>query len=355
MAITRIGNIASTIPDDSIQNAKFSNIVNFKNIIINGDFSQAQRGTSFTGLGNGDNGTYTLDRYFFGENSSPDGECTISQDTDVPTGQGFASSLKVDITTAETALANDEMFYIAQKIEGQNLQYLKYGTSNAESLTLSFWVKSNKTGTYAVSLYNQDPATQRVAGSTYTINASNTWEKKTMTFTGDTTGAFDNDNGASLWVNTIFASGSDYNVGTPDGNWSNYASTKFASGQDVNLFDNTANNFWITGVQLEAGTASDFEFLPVDVNLNRCHRYCNAFMDYGAGTAIGNRLYSSGYSAAGGFVRMSIPRMRTQPTLTYGIGGGTIDTDYGAPDIIQLYDGSDNAFYIYDVIAEDEL
>jgi hypothetical protein len=78
-------------------------------------------------------------------------------------------------------------------------------------------------------------------------------------------------------------------------------------------------------------------------------------MDYGAGNVSGNRCYSSGYGASGGFVRMSIPRMRTQPTLTYVASGGTIDTDYGAPDIIQLLDNDDNTFYIYDVIAEAEL
>ena len=122
--------------------------INFRNIIINGDMSIAQRGTSATGLGNGDNGYHTCDRWKFFESGTPTWEFTQTQSTDVPTGQGFAKSLKMDCTTADASLASTDLLRIFQSIEGQNLQYLKYGTANAQSLTASFWVKSNVTGDY---------------------------------------------------------------------------------------------------------------------------------------------------------------------------------------------------------------
>ena len=321
---------------------------NFRNIIINGDMSIAQRSTSVASITTG--GYKTVDRFPLNLDL---GTWTQSQSTDVPTGQGFAKSFKMDCTTANASPSAAILAAVRTKIEGQNLQYLKKGTANAESTTLSFWVKSNKTGTYIAELVDNDNSRQ--ISASYTVDVTDTWEKKTITFPGDTSGAFGNDNGASLELHFWLGGGSNYTSGTLSTSWSSITQANRAVGQ-VNLADDTANEWYITGVQLEVGTsASDFEFLPVDVNLNRCHRYCNAFMDYGAGNVSGNRCYSSGYGASGGFVRMSIPRMRTQPTLTYVASGGTIDTDYGAPDIIQLLDNDDNTFYIYDVIAEAEL
>src|SRR5210317_1201567 len=121
---------------------------NFRNILINGDMSIAQRGTSAAGLGNGDTGYFTCDRWKLFESGAPTYEFTQSQDTDVPTGQGFATSLKLDCTTANASPSSNNSASVQQRIEGKMLQYLKKGTSNAESTTMSFWVKSNKTGTY---------------------------------------------------------------------------------------------------------------------------------------------------------------------------------------------------------------
>ena len=268
MAITRIGNIASTIPDDSIQNVKFSNIVQSKNIIINGDMSIAQRGTSVSSITG--NGYYTCDRFNFEITNA--GTWTISQSTDVPTGQGFAKSLKLDCTTADASLGASDKFLLKQIFEGQMLQYLKKGTANAVSLTLSFWVKSNKIGTYTNNFYDYD--NNRQISKTYTIDVANTWEKKTITFEGDTTGAFDNDNIASLELVWCLGTGTNFNSGTLQTTWATYVAANRLSSSNVNLADSTANEFYITGVQLEAGTtASEFEFLPVDVNLERCNRY----------------------------------------------------------------------------------
>jgi phage gp37-like protein len=241
--------------------------LSYKNILINGDMSIAQRSTSVASITG--SGYYTVDRMNLALISL--GTWTQSQSTDVPTGQGFATSLKMDCTTADAAPSASDQVIIQQRIEGQNLQYLKKGTANAESLTLSFWVKSNKTGTYVVNILDNDNSRQ--ISNSYTINASNTWEKKTLTFAGDTTGVFGNDNNLSIELNFWLGAGSTYTSGTLQTSWTSTANADLAVGQ-VNLADDTANEWYITGVQLEAGTtASDFEFLPYDVNLQRCLRY----------------------------------------------------------------------------------
>jgi hypothetical protein len=295
------------------------NTVGSKNIFINGDMSIAQRGTSFTGLGNGGS-AYTVDRFKWTEEGTITNEWTITQDTDVPTGQGFATSLKVDCTTADASLDANSIQYLEQRVEGQNLQYLKYGTANAESLTLSFWVKSNKTGTYTINLVNTDAAT-RYSSQTYTILASNTWEKKTLVFSGDTSSGFDNDNGNSFSVQINLAAGTNKSSGSPQ-TWNTSVEANRAPGQ-VNLADDTANDFYITGVQLEAGTtASDFEFLPYDVNLGRCMRYYEKLIMSDV-AAVG---YSNSASNAITVMTSSYIK-RTSPSLTIppaGNGAGQI-------------------------------
>jgi len=243
------------------------NTVGSKNIIINGDMSIAQRGTSTASITS--SGYYTVDRFQTSLISS--GTWTQSQETDVPTGQGFISSVKMDCTTANGSLSTGSFMLFHQKFEGQNLQYLKKGTASAESLTLSFWVKSSKTGTYICELFDQDNTRQ--ISKSYTIDSASTWEKKTITFAGDTTGTLDNDNGNSFELNFWLVAGSNYSSGTLSTTWTSSTNANRAVGQ-VNLADNTANDWYITGVQLEAGTtASDFEFLPYDMNLLRCQRY----------------------------------------------------------------------------------
>ena len=278
-------NSTVTLPDGSVANAKLANssiTLNgnsvslggsasiasgmFRNIIINGDMSIAQRGTSQASI---TSTQYLLDRHLF--NIVGQGTWTMSQDTDVPSGQGFYNSFKLACTTADASPAASDYLQYQQRFEGQMLQYIKKGTANAESLTLSFWVKSNKTGTYIAELYDFDNTRQ--ISKSYTIDSADTWEKKTITFAGDTTGTLDNNNIRSFDVNLFFGAGSDRSSGTLNTSWGSNVQANRAVGQ-VNLADSTANYINITGVQLEVGSAaSDFEFLPFDVNLTRCERY----------------------------------------------------------------------------------
>jgi hypothetical protein len=246
---------------------KISGNPSFRNIVINGDMQIAQRNTSVASITT--SGYYTVDRYQLDLTTL--GTWTQSQSTDVPSGQGFGYSLKMDCTTADASPASSDKLMFRQSIEGQNLQYLKKGTANAISLTLSFWVKSTKTGTFICEL--QDVDNTRAVSGTYTVITTNTWEKKTITFPADATGAFSNDNGESLRLNFWLGAGTDFTSGTLATTWASTTNANRAVGQ-VNCADSTSNDWLITGIQLEAGTsATDFEFLPIDVSLGRCQRY----------------------------------------------------------------------------------
>jgi hypothetical protein len=291
---------------------------NFRNIIINGDMSIAQRGTSFPGLTNGNNSDYLVDRFCFYESGSESYVIDASQSTDVPSGQGFANSLKYLVDTADTSLGSLGGVGVNYRFEGQMLQYLKKGTANAESLTLSFWFKSSLTGTYIASLDDKD--NDRTISKSYTVNTADTWEKKTVTFEGDTTGAFDNDNDRSMDLTFWFSAGSGYQSGTLQTSWGTTTTANRAVGQ-VDWSATANNELYITGVQLEAGTtASDFEFLPVDVNLQRCQRYLYVILE---GTL---KYFADAIYYTNTHLRFSVnPKviLRTEPTLVSNITSNT--------------------------------
>ena len=290
--------------------AGFSDAVNFRNIIINGDMSIAQRSTSVTGANS--SGYKSIDRF---RHTISIGTWTISQSTDVPSGQGFAKSMKMDCTTAEASPGSSDALAFVQKIEGQNLQYLKKGTSSAESLTVSFWVKSNKTGNAQVNLIDEDNT--RMIGKQWSISSADTWEKKTLTFDGDTSGALGNDNGSSLRLEIWFDAGSSYKSGAVPTSWETLNSADYFAGGNLGLGDNTANEIYITGVQLEAGTAaSDFEFLPYDVNLQRCLRYCYRINGNSSDEQqVGGAAWCTTTSRVN-FVAEFNPPLRSVPTVT---------------------------------------
>jgi hypothetical protein len=224
------GSVTNAMLSGSIESSKLAFAsYPYRNLIINGDMSVAQRGTSFTGQ---TSGAYYNDRFKTGISGL--GTWTISQVTDAPTGQGLVKSQKFDCTTADASPSVGDFLLYLQPIEGQNLQMLKKGTSNAESLTLSFWVKSNKTGTYISRLYDVD--NQRVISKSYTISSASTWEKKTLTFAGDTSGTLDNDNGYSFAVEWCLGAGSNYTSGTLNESWNSVTNANQFVGQ-VNLAD----------------------------------------------------------------------------------------------------------------------
>ena len=243
----------------------------YRNLIINGDMRIAQRGTSSTGQSNVGGGYRTVDRFAW-QLSASMGTWTQEQSTDAP--EGFSYSLKHTCTSTATIGANNDAHQIFQRIEGQNLQHLNYGTSNAQSITASFWVKSNLTGVYTVSLYGNNGSSTRQIGSTITINSANTWENKTVTFVGDTVNILQNNNGQGLSLSIWLACGTNRYSSGFDTSWVNYNALTGASPSQTQLGTTISDYFNITGVQLEVGEgASDFEHLPYDVQLQRCQRY----------------------------------------------------------------------------------
>jgi hypothetical protein len=236
-----------------------------RNLIINGAMNVAQRNDEVTGQTE-TSGYKTVDRFQFWTYSG--GTYTLSQDaTEAP--QGFAYSHKVLNTSAATTVAGTGVSF-RQRIEAQDLQHLDYNTSSAKPVTLSFWVKSDTTGTYAVRIYNPDSV--RMVTKTYAISTANTWEKKNITFSGDTGGVINNDSGYAFEVAWWLAAGTDFTSGSASGSWEAYSSTKEASGHNVNL--NSGGNWYITGVQLEVGSvATEFEHRSYGEELALCQRY----------------------------------------------------------------------------------
>jgi len=184
--------LASEVTNLSGYQTKALNQFPNRNLVINGDMQIAQRGTSVASITT--TGYRTVDRW--NNSISSFGTWTQSVENDAPTGSGFRKSLKMLCTTADASPAAGDFHLIEQYIEGQNLQQIAKGTSSAKQLTISFWVKANATGTYIVELYDNDNS--RTISASYTISASATWEKKTVTFAADTTGVLDNDNASSL-------------------------------------------------------------------------------------------------------------------------------------------------------------
>ena len=236
-----------------------------KNIIQNGAMTINQRGISALAL-DGANQT-TVDRWRVQEATSA-GAIQVNQSTTVPAGAGFASSLHVDVTTADTSIAAGDYVLIYQTIEAQNLQHLAYGNAAAKTLSLSFWVRSPKSGTHAVALFSADGSRHYIRE--YTVTSADTYEYITVTFPGDASGTINNDTGPGFDVYFPLVTGSTYQ---------NTADT-WAAGQDwstssaVNCMDDAANNFYLTGVQLEVGSvATDFAHEDVGTTLIKCMRY----------------------------------------------------------------------------------
>jgi len=280
-----------------------------RNLIINGAMQVAQRGTSFSVSGN----SYTLDRWLLTYGSSAAVTSTVTQESDTPTGSGFASSLKVETTNTVAPDANKN-FGCQYSFEGQDLQMLSYGTSSAKNLTLSFWVKSSKTGTYGLQVLSNGKT--RTILKSYTVDSANTWEQKTILIEGDTSSGIDNNNAQSLRVIWPLYTGPDDIYATTG--W--FANGAFLSVPDqVNLFDATGATWQITGVQLEVGSvASTYEHRSYGEELAACQRYYwrfagssgNGYAGIGSGGFINATLFNA-------FVPYPV-EMRASPTFSIG-------------------------------------
>ena len=301
----------STLKVDTLQNSVGENLVfGNKNLLINGSQSVWQRSTSVTGITS--ESYNTADRWITGISGL--GTWTQSRSTDVPSAQGFGYSLKMDCTTADASPAAGDYLQIQQRLEGQDLTRLLKGTSSSKKVTLSFWVKSNKTGTYICELYDNDNS--RAISKSYTISSGSTWEKKEITFDGDTSGVFDNDNALSLFVNFYLGAGSNYTSGSLATSWGSVTTANRAVGQ-VNLADSTSNEWYLTGCQLEVGSkASDFEFEPYEATLRKCHRYFNNVGNITITTAA-SLDQDGGLGTNMGYIQIPFPtEMRANPSIS---------------------------------------
>jgi len=246
----------------------------FRNLLINGDMKIWQRSGGPVTISDGSNEGYnSVDRWSMSFGSSAGGAIQWTRSTDVPAGEDFEFSLKMSPSTTTAATGTQELrFY--QAIESQMIPDLAYGTSGAKTLTYSFYFKTNKVGLYSVYFQHAaDGGTAKRKFLTFTPAASDTWERIVLKVTGDTaTAQTMDDNSAGLLVYFTLDNTPNYDIDATEQDWT--TSVLIGSENNVNFFDNTSNELYITGCQLEVGdTPSDFEFLPFDVELQRCQRY----------------------------------------------------------------------------------
>jgi len=305
--------------------------INFRNMVINGDMSVDQRnsGSSSTNTG----GTlFYLDRFNVLGTASA-GEFGIQQVSDGPAG--FTKSLKWTVSTADASLAATDRYVLMHRVEGENMASVNMGTSDAHTTTLSFSVKCSTTGTFGGALLNGDG--NRCNVFEYTISSADTWERKDITFVGDTSGTWPTNNTRAAQIVWSLGAGSDYH-GTKD-TWA--GSGHFTTSASTNLMATNGATWQITGVQWEIGSHdSSFEHLPIDVNLQRCQRYYEEYT--GANTHGG--LYGSTAGGSNGYIGHLFykVRKRTRPTFSNQTGNGinTLNNSSGSDK-----GGTDSMYY----------
>jgi hypothetical protein len=280
MPVSINGNTGITFPDGSVQPAAASPLV-LRNRIINGDMRIDQRnaGASKT-ITDTANATYTLDRWFaYGSQAS---KFSVQQNAgSVTPPTGFTNYAGMTSLSAYTVGAS-ELFQFCQRIEGFNFADLGWGTANAQTVTLSFWVRSSLTGTFGGALLNN--AGNRSYPFSYSISAANTWEQKSITIAGDTSGTWLTTNGAAVNVNFSLGTGSTLS-GTA-GSWS--GSALFSATGATSVVGTNGATWYVTGVQLEQNTsATPFERRLYNQELANCYRYYYRYKATGAGDFFG--------------------------------------------------------------------
>ena len=267
MSIIKTDEIQARTSGNRVVLPDVNNYPPFRNLIINGDMSIDQRNGGASQTIASAN-TYYIDRFLAREVT--DGALTIDQDTTAP--DGFTHSMKITTTTADASLSSTQRAYVVQKIEGYNISKLAFGTSSAKTITISFYVRSSLTGTFSGSILNEGENRSYVFE--YTINSADTWERKTITIAGDTSGTWDTDNTVGMLIYFSMGMGSTYSGSA--GAWS--GNQLFASTGSTNLVSTLNATWFMTGLQIEQGdSATPFEHIPFDVNLQRCQRYLQKF------------------------------------------------------------------------------
>ena len=281
-----------------------------RNLIINGAMNVAQRSTSVADLGdtNKTAAYLTIDRMYMNTGNTA-GRMTMSQDSSAP--EGFANSLKLDCTTADTSIASNEAVFLQTNFEGQNLQVLKKGTSSAVPVSVSFYVKGNASATYVCELYDYDNARQICQ----TFNVTTDWTRVELTFVGDTSGTLDDDNALSFAINIWLHAGSNFTSGTLSTTWTSVTSANRAVGIS-SILDSTDRTFFITGWQMEVGqNPTSFEHEPIGTTLKKCQRYLYQITSNSSGDTIIGTGFSN--NATDNQSTMHLPTtMRATPTLS---------------------------------------
>jgi hypothetical protein len=277
-----------------------------KNRIINGAMVIDQRNAGASVTPTTD--TYVIDRFLLRQPSA----IFSAQTQTTTTTSGFSNSLKLTVASVQGSISSGTVNNITQYIEGYNIADLGWGTANAKTVTLSFWVQSSVTGTYSTSLYNGGFGTAYV--STYTISTANTWQQVSLTIPGPTSGTWLSTNGVGIAVTFDLGSGSGYN-GTA-GSWGSGA---LRTSSSISLSTNSSATFYITGIQLEVGSsATGYEYRQYGQELALCQRYCFV-------PNMTNSYYTGGCNGANSALA-TIPfpsQMRTAPTGTFtGSFGG---------------------------------
>ena len=316
-----------TFNDGSTQNTRAPSA--FKNRIINGDMRIDQRNAGAAVSWAANTNGYTLDRWKLTQNGTV--ASTVQRSTVVPAGQGFTNSLLTTITAAETAVSTGNKtagyYYM---LEGYNVSDFGWGTASAQPITISFWVRSSVVGTYSFSVMNTSFA--RSYNSSYTISAANTWEKKIFTVPGDTGAtAMDTTHGIALSLVFDFGFSPMYESSTANA-WQ--GSSSYALAGCTKLSSTVGATFYLTGVQLEAGsTATEFERRPIGTELALCQRYYDKSysMNVAPGTATANGMlnaisedWSGAWYSGGGSIRFTT-EMRISPNFSYYDSAGTIN------------------------------
>ena len=281
-----------------------------RNIIINGAIQVAQRASTVTGIG-GSSGYFSADRWRINVNGTSAGRLTMKHaaPNDLP---GFQRAIKLECTTADTSIAAGERMFLEQKLEGQDVQGMMKGTSDAKAVTVSFYVKGHDSATYTVGLY--EGTTGRKIAATFPVTTS--WVRQTVTFPGDTTGVIPNDNTAQLHLRFYLHAGSNYTSGTLGTSWNADGNTTQISSSGNSFFESTSAEFFLTGVQMEIGSqATPFEHRSFGEELNLCRRYFTVLAD-GRRSVAEAICQGSYYTANILFHTVVLPvEMRAQPSM----------------------------------------